>query len=165
MGNAKRLAVVLASLPLACGRGQPELDRGGSLFLMNQTHDDVDVALYRAPDVDCVEVARDASAALPRAPLAFERCVALAPAELVELDREDAWKEVLPCEAIALKGPALGPHGVFWTDTDTSRDDNDPAADLIEIVSVNRSLVLDPPADALIVPLAFLPEHPCGWTR
>jgi hypothetical protein len=162
MGEPKCLAGMLAVLLVACG-GEPSRPYAdGSLFLMNQTHDVLELPLYRAAQIDCVAVAREPSAALARTEFRFELCLTLRPAELVALDREDFPEQPLPCEAVALSSTGLEPRGLFWTDT----VERDAAVDAtLELVAVNGELVLDPAAHAALVPLHSLPDHPCDWAR
>jgi hypothetical protein len=159
MGNVEHWTAVFAVAAAACGPDGYREHRSGSLFLMNQTHEAQLLSLFRPAALDCVRTARDPEAELSRTSYDIERCVTLAPAELVALDL-DPYAEVAPlCEAAAIEGARLAPRALFWIDTE-SVGSNDTDA-VIAIVSVGDALELDPIESADVVPLAELPETPC----
>jgi hypothetical protein len=127
---------------------------------MNQTHDVLELTLYRATEPDCIAIANDSGAALPRASFRLERCRTLLPAGLMALDPCEPPEQPPRCQAVALAGTGLAPHAVFWTDT-ASRDASRSGDAIIELVTVGRDLVLDPAARATLLPLASLPEPSC----
>jgi hypothetical protein len=131
----------------------------GSLSVMNQTYDHHSLSLFRAGQADCAGIARDPRASLRSARWDLERCITLEPIEIASLDREPSSNVPRVCDAVALYGPGLTPHAVFWTDIEEAN------GALLVLVSVERGLVLEPAPRTISVPIDTLPESPCLRAR
>jgi hypothetical protein len=166
MGVLRTSAVALALGAWSCLPASPQEFTEGSLFLMNQTHEEHSLAQFRAPELDCAEVAAAPEAELERAQLELELCLSLRSGELVPLDRDPLPRIRPRCQAVALGGPGLEPQAIFWTSVErglavNGKDDER----LIALVAVGSALVLEPVRRAVIVPLTRLPPNDCLGMR
>jgi hypothetical protein len=167
MGNLELGALVALALGAwSCVPKSPQETTEGSLFLMNQTHEEHTLAQFRAPGLDCAEVAAAPQAALERAQLELEPCLSLRSGELVALDRDPLPRIRPRCEAVALEGPGLEPQAIFWTSVErSSAADGKDDERLIALVAVGPALVLEPVKRAVFVPLTGLPPSYCLGAR
>jgi hypothetical protein len=104
---------------------------------------------------ECAGVDGASELGLPSTSFVFERCVEVAPFDLVELDPQGTKTGVDPtrvCDAVAIAAPNLGTVGVWWGDTTVrpvSSEDPDRSERGLLLRQIGRNLFLEPAAVSL----------------
>lgn len=136
-----------------------------SLSLLNTTHGEIHLQLFRPATLDCDEVAADPEGSLAPGDFSLETCVALGSLEAAPLDWDWTGDETTgtprvippgperPCDAVLLRAEGLEDTVLFWSgvrkrELDRYSRVRDDDAHLVHLEKAGKRLFAAPPAAA-----------------